>query len=496
MTAKALLATGLLLAAGTVFAQTPTVEVKGAGMQVDATGAVQFIVHPNGAKVAGATFELQFPAESAASIALGSPTGTAPTGFDNPAVTNPSAGRIVYVTATSDGMGVTTDPLVFTLNLTNKLGAGLKGLKFTLVGYDDTQLTGSNIALEDLSTIGIATAAFSIVNGASRNLPGAMNNTVSVAPGVIAAVAGSTLWLLDPANPGLAPLPGAAAGTPLAAPISGRPAFGSIDGVLAVAVGSDDGTLAVVKTTDGSKAEYKGDFTSATTPAIAADGVVYVAGKTATGAQVASVKVTGGTAVLGNVAPITGATDVQSSPAVAGNTLVVGTNNSVFYANVDAAGVITPRTNTAPTGVAFNTSPVVSGAFAFIGDATGKVHKIALANGDATVSTATLPAPLSDPFAMGGKVHFGVGDGRVATFATGDVATDPTFTAVGTTPVVQPVDTGTLVVAGTQAGIIVAGANSVDLGPTLGKAIAVLPGTTPTIVVNKVDGTVYAMPAQ
>ncbi len=493
---KVILATGLLLAASTVIAQTPTVTVKGAGARADATGAIQFVVNPNGVKIAGLVFELEFPADQAASIALGTHSAAdVPVGFDSPSVASATPGRIVYTTITGDGMGLDTNPLVFKLNLTNRLAAGLKGIKFNVVGYDESTFSGSNFADENLNTLPIPGMTVSLVNGASRDLGGAMNNSVSVAPGVIAAAAGSSFWLLNSATNNLAPATGWETAKPLDGPVSGRPAFGTIDGALAVAVGTDAGTLSVFDVATGAAAgSYKGDFvTIPTAPAIGGNNNVYVAGTTADGVQVARVIVTGGTAALGEAFSVAGSTQVQSSPAVGGNALVVGTNNTVFRASVDAAGVLTPQVATGADGVAFNTSPVVSGAYAFVGDATGVVHKILLATGAVEGTSAAIAAPLSDPFAQGGNVHFGGGDGNVYTFAAGDVSVAPATTAVGSTPVVQPVDTGSLVVAATQGGTVMAGAESVDLGPGIGKAVSYLRDPA-TVVVNKIDGTVYAIP--
>lgn len=496
---KTLLTAGLLLGASAVFAA-PTVEVKGIGAKSGGEATAQIIVHPNGVKLGAAVFYLEASAEDASKIDL-VPTGaTAPPGWDTP-VTNQVIrdGKkwILSVNATSNPTD--EDPLIFTVKITQK-GTGFTATKIRLIGYNEETGDGTNMGDDQYNTIGVPDAYGAIVNGASRDLGGPMNNAVSAAPGVIAAAAGSSLWLLNSATADLAPMAGWETAKPLDGPVSGRPAFGALDGKLAMAVGTDAGTLYAFDAASGAAAgSYKGDFVSIpTAPAIGADNNVFVAGTTATGVQVARVNMAGGSAVLGEAVAVGAAsTTVQSSPAVSGNALVVGTNATVFYANVaPGTGVMTPQAVAGVEGVAFNTSPVVSGGFAFVGDATGKVWKINLATGAVAGSSAAIAAPLSDPFAQGGNVHFGGGDGNVYTFAGGDVTAEPAKTAVGTTPVVSPVDTGSLVVAATQGGMVKAGANSVDLGPGIGKAIVVLPGAPATVVVNKVDGTVYAIPTE
>ena len=503
-----LLAVGSLLIAGSAFAQVPTVEVKSAGAKTDRAATVRVVVHPNGVGITGVQLLFDVRTADNANIdividpATGSAAGTAPAGWDPPTVTQDTtvpSGQKRYVFQTARTAPVTADQ-TFTFELVQK-GTGFKGAKLTMVGFDESTFQGSSLAggAPNYETFGVPAADIGIINGASRDLGGPMNNAVSVAPGMIAAAAGSSLWLLNPATDDLAPVAGWETAKPLDGPVSGRPAFGSLEGALAVAVGTDAGTLYAFNATSGAAAgSYKGDFVSIpTAPAIGANNNVYVAGTTAGGVQVARVSLAGGSAALGEAFAVgTAGATVQSSPAVSGNALVVGTSTTVFYASVaPGTGVLTPQAVAGVDGVTFNTSPVVSGGSAFVASTTGVVYKINLATGAVDGSSAAIAAvPLSDPFAQGGNVHFGGGDGNIYTFAAGDVAVAPTTTNVGTTPVVQPVDTGTLVVAATQGGVVKAGAESVDLGPGIGKAVSYLRDPA-TIVVNKVNGTVYAIPA-
>lgn len=459
-------------------------------------------LHPNGLPLNAVVLVFE-AADSAPDIELPATiTTTAPAGWDTPGMNQTIENgkkRIYFSTVT--GVASDADPLRFTMKITQK-GSGFKGTKIKMLAWDGDVGEGSNASDPDFNTVPLPEVTTSIVSGASRDLGGPMNNAVSAAPGVIAAAAGNSLHLLNAADDGLAAAAGWETPKPLDGPVSGRPAFGAIDGKLAVVVGTDAGSLYAFDAASGAAAgSYKGDFVSIpTAPAVGADGNVYVAGRTAEGVSVARVKLAGNSAALGEAFAVAGATQVQSSPAVAGSGLVVGTNNAVFRGSVDAAGVVTPQAAAGTAGVDFNTSPVVSGAFAYVGDSTGKVHQINLATGAVANISAALPVPLSNPFAQGGNVHFGAGDGKVYTFANGDVTAAPRATDVGSTPVVSPVDTGDLLVAATEGGIVKAGTDTVDLGSGIGKAVVVIPGAdasaAATVIVNKVDGTVLAIPTK
>lgn len=495
---KALLTAGLLVTATAVFAQAPTVEMRGAGAAAGTDATFTILVHPNGVALNSATFVLEASAADGANIDLpATPVGTAPTGWDTPVmnqIDNAGKKRILFISAI--GTAQATDPLVFTIKITQK-ASGFKATKLDLIPYDDQTGDGSNVSDADYNTIGLPAASASIVPGKVRNLGGVMNNAVSVAPGLIAAAAGANLHLLNAADAALAAAAGWETPKPLDGAVSGRPSFGALDGAQAVAVGTDAGTLYAFSVAGAALGSYKGDFTSIpTAPAIGAGNNVYIAGQTAGGVAIARVAVTGGSAALGEALNVAGATTVQSSPAVAGGALVVGTNTSVFYAKVDpGTGVMTPQAVTGLDGVAFNTSPVVSGGAAYVGDLTGKVYKINLATGALEGSSAAVAPPLSDPFAQGAAVHFGGGDGNIYTFGA-DVTAAPTTTAVGAGPVVQVVDTGALVAAATQAGTVKAGANSIEIGGGVGKAVAIMPGTPVSVVVNKINGDVYMLPVE
>lgn len=495
---KALLTAGLLVTATAVFAA-PTVEMMGAGAAAGTDATFTILVHPNGTPLNSATFILEASAVDGVNIDLPTPAvGTAPTGWDTPVmnqIDNAGKKRILFTTAI--GTAQSTDPLTFTIKITQK-ATGFKATRLDLIAYDDQTGDGSNVSDDQYTTIGLPAASAAIVPGKVRNLGGVMNNAVSVAPGLIAAAAGSSLHLLNAADAALAAAAGWETPKPLDGPVSGRPAFGAIDGAQAVAVGTDAGTLSVFSVAGAALGSYKGDFTAIpTAPAIGAGNNVYVAGQTAGGVSIARVAVTGGSAALGEALAVAGAATVQSSPAVADGALVVGTNTSVFYAKVaPGTGVMTPQAVTGLDGVAFNTSPVVAGGAAFVADLTGKVYKLNLATGVVDGSSAAIAGPLSDPFAQAGKVHFGGADGKVYTFNAADVTAAPTTLDVGAGPVVQVVDTGALVVAATQSGTVKAGAASIEIGGGVGKAVALLPGTPASVVINKVNGDVYMLPVE
>lgn len=490
---KALLTAGLLVAASAVSAQV-TAELKAAAAPTGGVIDVQVIVHPNGTKLnaAGITVEVDVP--DVDNIDAVTPySGTAPAGWDTPVMNQlirPNGRKwIIFVTVTGDPTDA--DPLVFSFKIKQN-ATGFKATKLRLVPYD--RGVGTSFSDDEYNDVLVPETSTTIANGKARSLNGVMNNAVAVNGPSISAAAGASLYLLNAADAGLAPVAGWETPKPLDAPVSGRPAFGTIDGAPALAVGTDAGSLFVFTEAGAAAGQYKGDFTELpTAPAIGADNNVYVAGKTAAGVSVARVKVTGGTAALGESLAVAEASEVNSSPAVAQNALVVGTNNSVFYAKVDpGTGVLTPQAVAGTAGVSFNTSPVVSGPFAYVGDATGKVYKVALATGVVEGSSDALPAPLSSPFAMGNKVHFGAGDGKVYTFTGGNLAA-ATTTDVGSSPVVSPVDNGTILVAATQDGKIIAGPNATDLGPGVGKAVAIIPATG-EVVVSKTNGDVFVMP--
>jgi len=494
---KSLLTAGLLVCASASMAQV-TVDMKAAGAPAGGEATLVVDINTGGTALSAVILVLEASAADGSNVDLpATVTATAPAGWDTPGmnqIVQDGKKRILFSSVT--GAPAAAQSYRFTMKIKQN-ASGFKATKLNLVPYDETTGDGSNASDDVFNPIALPAASASIVNGKARNLNGVMNNAVSVAPGLIAAAAGQSLHLLDASTADLAAAAGWETPKPLDGTVSGRPAFGAVDGALAVAVGTDAGTLSVFSTAGAALGSYKGDFTSIpTAPAIGEANNVYIAGQTGTTVSVARVTVSGGSAGLGEAFTVAGAGTVQSSPAVAGGALVVGTNTSVFYAKVaPGTGVITPQAVTGLDGVAFNTSPVVSAGSAYVGDATGKVYKLNLATGALDGSSAAVTAPLSDPFAQGAAVHFGGGDGNIYTFGA-DVTAAPTTTAVGEGPVVQPVDTGALVVAATQNGMVKAGANTADVGPGVGKAVAVLPGTPASVVVNKVNGDILVLPVE
>lgn len=495
----AILAAGALLAGASAFAATPTLEIAGGAAKTGNDATLTFKLHPNGTEVASITLQFDVQASDTANVDLAAGVkGTVPSGWDPAQVTQDQTVtdrvRYIFFTATSDGTGQTTDPLVFTMSLAQK-GTGLAGAKLSLVGYNDAELTGSNVGDFDLNTIGLPAMTTGIVNGASRDLGGVMNNTVSVANGKIAAAAGTKLYLLDASSDTLADAAGWTGGKAIGGTVTGRPAFGAIGGKLAVAVGADNGDVSVFDVASGdSLGKLTGAFTGVgVAPAIDANGNIFVAGKVGSGITVSSVQVAGGNASASSPKEVTGATTATSSPAVVNGTLILGTDKGVFRASVDAAGVITPQAATGITA-AINTSPVVNGNSAYVADATGKVYKVNVTNGNVDQASATLPGPVSNPFAMGNRVLFGGADGKVHSLNADTLADTPTDFASGA--VSTPVDTGSAVYAAAADGTVgVAGGATVNVGGPLGSAINVLPASN-QLVVNSTGGTVYAVPTR
>lgn len=496
---KALLTGALMISVGAAFAA-PRVDVIGGAAKAGQDATVTYVLHPDGATVTGVQFSLDVATADNGNVDLpASPSGTVPAGWAPPTIAQDSTvaaplKRFNFVATTSDGGPVTGETFTFTIKLTQK-GVGLAGAKLTLVGYDEANLVGSNFSDGDYNTIGLPTTTAGIVNGASRNLGGVMNNTVSVAPGVVAAAAGTQLYLLDSTSDTLADKAGWEGGKPIGGTVTGRPAFGAIGGSLAVAVGADNGDVSVFDVASGNAlGKLSGAFTGVgVAPAIDANGNIFVAGTVGGGISVASVGVAGGTATAKNSTPVAGATAATSSPAVVNGVLILGTDQGVFRATVDGAGVITPQV-TSGIASAISTSPVVNGGDAFVANAAGTVYKINVATGAVQPSSATLPGPVSNPFAQGDHVLFGGADGQVHSVKTADLTDTATAFADGS--LITPVDTGSVVYAGSVSGTVgVVGGATVNVGGPLGSAINVLPAAH-QLVVNTTSGTVFAVPTQ
>jgi hypothetical protein len=316
---------------------------------------------------------------------------------------------------------------------------------------------------------------------------------------LVAVAADGRLFLMDPADPQLADLPGWQNGKDVGEPMSGRPAFGEISGALAVAVGTDLGRGLVYRVSDGSTlSDASLGMAVVGAPAVAGTkGDVYWAVQTADGPVITHQRVGGGT----DSVSLGGAVDsIVASPAVWNNLLVIGTSTAAKSFRVDPdTGVLTPQTAGAIEGDDFNTSPVLHGTEGYIGAASGKVYRINLTTG-AAGGTASLPetaAPLSDPFYDNARdaVVFGGADGTL--YRVSGVNLGVTSATVGSLPLGSPVVSGadTLVVdSGGVASRLGAATTTLSLNAIPGRALGVVRGAVDQAFMNTADGAVVASP--
>jgi len=428
---KSLVAGGLLLAVAGAAMADPSMKLMPAGAKAGSAAAVVVKGILGGAtSLVGAEIHVKFDAK--ATVENVSATATAGSGWVTGAFNVVNGNEAIWIGANGDGQ--TADGTIVTISV------GVVGTtKLTLT-------TDSNVTDQDYNPWNPpANQEAALVNGAIRDLGGAIAGAPSTGPGGVVAVAAGTALKLVKASD-LTDVAGFAA--PAVGPVSGRPAFGMIGAQAVIAVGDDEGKLTVVDAATGAPVAALALGAKVSTPAIAPDGTIYVA---VSGAGPATlVKVVGGAPAP--VATLTGTT-VLGAPAVFGGLVSVGTDKGVEVIRAadgipqagvaDAAGAtIAPIIGAggkavsanaasilgfnaltgAPTAATVHSGGALSEAWydaatdkVSFGAAGGKVLSVALAGGTPELSAALTPAAIAaQPIVLNGTTYVIDAAGNIA----------------------------------------------------------------------------------
>ncbi|HEY3267729.1 MAG TPA: hypothetical protein VGM37_12435 [Armatimonadota bacterium] len=462
---KSLLAIGLGVAAVSAVKADPVVKLLPGGAKSGGTAVLTVYGKPDtGAGLTAVVLTLNY---DAAKI-TGNPTVAASAGWAP--TTNFSAGQAKIAVTSSDGQ-FTAGP-IFTVSFVK---ADNSAVPLTV----DVDPSNSSFADDSFNTFSFPAGAGSVLlPGATRNLGGAITGSPSAGLSSVAVVAGNALRLLKKDD--LTDLNGT--GAALTAGISGRPSFGAIAGQAVVAVGTTDGKVSVFDASTGAAVGAAVTVgTSASSPAITADGTIYVAASNGTSASL--VKVAGATTtpwtIPGNA--------IKSDVAVFGGFAVVATDAGVTTVRLDTGA---PQATVADAAIV--TSPVLDGKGAGVISSASKLYGINTSTGavDAGTAAATLS---SEGFLAADGIYFGDTTGAVAKFAAGALTTTPFLSKPITA---QPLVIGGKIYAADNSGNVKAGsADAIALGGATTKALAAT-GTTAadSLVVAMPEGVIAELP--
>jgi eukaryotic-like serine/threonine-protein kinase len=121
----------------------------------------------------------------------------------------------------------------------------------------------------------------------------------------------------------------------------------------------------------------------------------------------------------GNGTPFGAGNGVESSPAVAGDVVYVGSDNGAVYALNTANGHL-DWSYTTPTGSSVVSGPAVDGGTVYVGSEDDKVYALSTATGHLVWSYPTGNLVVSNPAAAGGIVYAASDDGKLYALATTD----------------------------------------------------------------------------
>jgi outer membrane protein assembly factor BamB/serine/threonine protein kinase len=119
----------------------------------------------------------------------------------------------------------------------------------------------------------------------------------------------------------------------------------------------------------------------------------------------------------GNGTPFGAGGGVESSPAVDGGAVYVGSDNGTVYALNTATGHL-DWSYTTPTGSSVVSSPAVDGGAVYVGSEDDRVYALNTATGHLDWSYPTGNLIVSNPAAAGGIVYVGSDDGKLYALAT------------------------------------------------------------------------------
>ena len=119
----------------------------------------------------------------------------------------------------------------------------------------------------------------------------------------------------------------------------------------------------------------------------------------------------------GNGTPSGAGGGVESSPAVAGDVVYVGSDNGTVYALNTATGHL-DWSYTNPTGSSVVSSPAVDGGTVYVGSEDDRVYALNTATGHLVWSYPTGNLVVSNPAAAGGIVYVASDDGKLYALAT------------------------------------------------------------------------------
>lgn len=464
---KSLLAVGLGVAAVSAVKADPVVKLLPAGAKSGGTAVLTVYGKPDtGGTITGIVLTVTFDATKI----TGNPTVAAVTGSGwSINATDFTAGQAKIAATNVDGQAAAGG--MFTISFVK---ADNTAVPLTV----DPDLSNSSVSNQDYDTFGFAAGTGSVLlPGATRDLGGAISGSPSVGLTNIAVVAGNSLRLLKKAD-----LTDAAAAIALGAGITGRPSFGAIAGQPVVAVGTTDGKVSVFNADTGAAVGSAVTVgTSASSPAITADGTIYVAASNGTNASL--VKVSGAT-----TSPVTiPGNAIKSDIAVFGGYAVVATDAGVQ--TIRTADMV-PQASVADAAIA--SSPVLNGAGGGVIASASKLYGINTTTGAVDAGIAA-PGLASEGFLAADGIYYGGADGSVQKYAAGALTSIPTLTGA---IAAQPLVIGGKVYAADATGKVKAGANdAVALGGATTKALAAT-GTTAadSLVVALPEGIVAELP--
>ncbi len=119
----------------------------------------------------------------------------------------------------------------------------------------------------------------------------------------------------------------------------------------------------------------------------------------------------------GNGTPFGAGNGVESSPAVAGDVVYVGSDNGAVYALNTASGHLN-WSYTTPTGSPVVSSPAVDGGIVYVGSEDDRIYALNTATGGLVWSYPTGSLVVSNPAAAGGIVYAVSDDGKLYALAT------------------------------------------------------------------------------
>ena len=119
----------------------------------------------------------------------------------------------------------------------------------------------------------------------------------------------------------------------------------------------------------------------------------------------------------GNGTPFGAGNGVESSPAVDGGTVYVGSDNGTVYALSTASGHL-DWSYTTPTASSVVSSPAVDAGTVYVGSEDDRIYALSTASGHLVWSYPTGNLVVSNPAAAGGVVYVGSDDGKLYALAT------------------------------------------------------------------------------